>query len=179
LFISVRELELRVVRFQVEIPPGEIEYDTDLIQSSVLVAEGSAQLLSHSLEEIRIAGKLSVSIQATCDRCLEAVVFPLEKQFDLVYLPDDQARKGGEDEIDESGIEVGYYSGNGLELKDVLRETILLALPMQFVCSESCKGICPTCGGNRNQRDCGCQVAPSDDRWSKLRTFRAEIGPAN
>ena len=73
-------------------------------------------------------------------------------------------------------VEVGYYEGNGLPLNDVLREVVLLALPMQLVCSEDCKGICPVCGQNRNQRACGCQPVAADDRWSKLKDLRAEIG---
>ncbi len=114
-----------------------------------------------------------------CDRCLEAATVPVDRQFDLVYVPSDQTRTDGEAEIDEAGIEVGYYEGSGLTLNDVLREVVLLALPMQLVCSEACKGICPSCGGNLNQRECGCRPEPQDDRWSKLKSFRAEAGPRN
>jgi uncharacterized protein len=178
-FISLQELELRTVRFKVDIPADEIEYDRDVMQSSVLHAEGSAKLLNHSFGEIRVEGKLSVTMRATCDRCLETVAFPVESQFDLVYVPADNAKAGGEDEIDQAGIEVGYYEGNGLRLNDALREVVLLALPMQLVCSQACKGICPVCGQNRNQHDCACQPQALDDRWSKLKEFRAEIGPHN
>jgi uncharacterized protein len=178
-FISLQELELRTVRFKVDIPADEIEYDRNLVQSSVLHAEGSAKLLNHSLGEIRVEGKLSVTMQATCDRCLETAMFPIENRFDLVYVPADDTNAGGEAEIDQAGIEVGYYEGNGLPLNDALREVVLLALPMQFVCSEACKGICPVCGQNRNQHECACQSQTLDDRWSKLKNFRAEIGPRN
>jgi uncharacterized protein len=177
-FISLQQLEKRPVSFDLEIPAGEIEYDGKLKQGSILRAEGTATLLNHSFGEIRVQGKLNVTMQATCDRCLEPANFPVENQFDLLYMPAEPG-KGAEDEIDEAGIEVGYYEGNGLALNEILREVVLLALPMQLVCSESCKGICPICGQNRNQRDCGCQRETADDRWSKLRTFRAEVGPHN
>jgi uncharacterized protein len=176
--ISLQQLEQRPVSFNVEIPAGELEYDSKLKQASGLRAEGNATLLSHSLGEIRVQGKLSVTMQATCDRCLELTSFPLENRFDLVYMPAETS-KGGEDEIDQAGIEVGYYEGNGLALNDVLREVVLLALPMQLVCNEACKGICPVCGQNRNHRDCGCRSEAVDDRWSKLKTLRAEVGPHN
>lgn len=178
MFISLQELELRTVRFKVDIPADEIEYGPNLVQSSVLHAEGSARLLNHSFGEIRIEGELSVSMQATCDRCLEPAMFPIEKNFDLVYVPAEDT-SDSDDEIDQAGIEVGYYEGSGLPLNDVLREVVLLALPMQLVCSEACKGICPVCGQNRNQHDCACQPQALDDRWSKLKEFRAEIGPHN
>ncbi len=178
MFISLQQLEQHSVRFKVEIPAGEIDYDSKLTQSSILHAEGSAELLNHSLGEVRVQGSLSVDIQATCDRCLETAAFPIENRFDLVYMPAEESR-GGEDEIDQAGIEVGYYEGNGLALNDILREVVLLGVPMQLVCSEACKGICPVCGQNRNQHDCGCQAETADDRWNQLKNFRAEIGPHN
>ena len=178
MFISLQQLEQRPVRFDLKIPADDIEFDPKLKQASALRAEGTATLLNHSLGEIRVQGKLSVTMQATCDRCLEPTDFPIENQFDLLYMPAETG-KGGEDEIEESGIDVGYYEGNGLAVNDILREVVLLALPMQLVCSEACKGICPVCGQNRNQRDCGCQAEAADDRWSKLRTLRAEVGPHN
>jgi DUF177 domain-containing protein len=178
MFISLQQLERRPVRFKVDIPAGEIEYDEKTSQSSVLHSEGSAQLLSHSLGEIRVQGNLSVTVQATCDRCLETAAFPIDDHFDLVYMPADES-SARDDEVDEAGIEVGYYEGNGLTLEDILREVVLLTLPMRFVCSEACKGICPVCGQNRNQRDCGCHAEAVDDRWSQLKNFRAEIGQHN
>ena|SRR5579875_2051789 len=178
MFISLQQLERRPVRFDVDVPSGDIEFDSKLTQVSELHAEGSAQLLNHSMGEIRIQGKLKVTVQATCDRCLEPALFVIDKPFDLVYMPGGESG-GGEDEIDAAAIEVGFYEGNGLALNDILREVVLLALPMQFVCREACKGICPVCGQNRNQRECGCHSEATDDRWSKLRDFRAEIGSHN
>lgn len=179
MFISLQELELRTVRFRVEIPPGEIDFDSKVEQTSVLRAEGSAQLLNHSLGEIRIHGKLDVTVEAPCDRCLETATFPIKNDFDLVYLPAIEASGKGEDEIDAAAIEVGYYEGNGLALNEILREVVLLAMPMQIVCREECRGICPRCGQNRNQQACDCHAEALDDRWSKLKDFRAEIGPRN
>lgn len=179
MFISLQELEVHPVRFDVNVPPGEIDYDGKIVQSSVLHSEGRAQLLNHSLGEVRVQGKLEVKVQATCDRCLETASFPIQNDFDLVYMPATEARSGGEDEIDEGGIEIGYYEGTRLAIKDILREVVLLALPMQLICAEECKGICAICGGNRNLRDCGCSREAVDDRWSQLKNFRAELGRQN
>ena len=179
MFIGVQELELRNVRFDINVPAGEIDFDSKINQVSVLHAEGIAQLLSRSLGEIRIQGKLAVTVNASCDRCLEPAAVGLDKRFDLVYMPSDGVNGAGEDEIDEAAIEVGYYEGGGIRLNDVLREVVLLALPMQLICSEACRGICPSCGQNRNQQDCGCHPEPVDDRWSKLKNLKAEIGHRN
>jgi uncharacterized protein len=177
MFISLQELENKPVRFEVEVPPGRIDYDSRIKQSTALAASGTARLLNHSLGEIRLEGDARVEVEGTCDRCLEGAKFAIANHFDLVYVPASESALKGEDEVEEGGMDVGYYQGSGLELNDVLREVVLLALPMQFTCSESCRGICPVCGQNRNERDCGCAPESTDDRWSKLKSLREEITP--
>jgi uncharacterized protein len=174
--ISLQELQLRPKRFCVDIPAGEIDFDSDISQTSVLHAEGVASLLNQSLGEIRIDGKLSVSADGSCDRCLGPAAFSIDKKFDLVYVPSDQTGGAGGEEIDRAATEIGYYEGDGLELNDVLREVVLLALPMRLVCSEACKGICPVCGQDRNVRDCQCHSDTADERWNQLRTLRFQLG---
>lgn len=175
MLISLQELQLHAIRFCVDIPAGEIDFDSGISQTSALHTEGVASLLNHSLGEIRIAGKLSVSADGNCDRCLGPAAFSIAKEFDLVYVPSDQTGGAGAEEIDRAATEVGYYEGAGLELNDVLREVVLLALPMRLVCSEACKGICPVCGQDRNMRDCHCQTETADERWNQLRALRFQL----
>ncbi len=172
MFITLQQLEHKPVPFHLDLPAGEIELDTSVAQASSLKADGTAQLLTHSLGEIRVVGKLDVLMTAVCDRCLESTSLPLKKEFDLVYVPVGDV-SGGETEVDASGIEVGFYEGAGIELNDVLREVVLLALPMQLTCGEDCKGICPVCGLNRNQTQCQCQSKPQDERWNGLRNLKS------
>jgi uncharacterized protein len=179
MLIRVRDLELRSAPFDVEIPAGDIDYSGGISQAAPLRAKGVADLLSAALGEVRIHGKLAVTVEAPCDRCLERAAVAVENNFDLVYVPADNSGTGKEEEVDESATEVGYYEGEGIELNDVLREVVLLALPMQVVCVEDCRGICPVCGQNRNQNGCNCVQAPPDDRWSKLKAFKAEVTPGN
>ena len=178
MFISLQQLEKRPVHFTVDVPAAVIEFDSKLSQSSVLHAEGTVHLLNHSVGEIRIEGKLNVTMAATCDRCFEPASFSIENGFDLIYMPAEEPTSG-EKEVDQSAMEVGFYEGDGIELNDIFREVVLLALPMQLVCDEACKGICPVCGENRNLRPCACQPRTGDDRWSQLKKIRAEIGSPN
>ena len=105
-----------------------------------------------------------------------AGLFPIDEDFELFYRPVSEGY-GEEVQLDEGEAEMGFYEGDGLELNDVLREFVLLALPMQRVCSEDCKGICPECGQNRNQKECACQAAAVNDRWAALKKLR-EVGRA-
>jgi uncharacterized protein len=175
-FFSVKELEHRIVRFDASFPPGEIEFfDSALRQLSPLHAEGAAELLANTLGEIRVKGRLQVTMEAECDRCLESAKFPIESDFDLFYRPAApvQSHHAAEEvKIDEGEAEIAFYQGGGLDLKDILREHILLSMPMQRICSELCQGMCPMCGQNRNLVSCGCQAKPEDDRWSALKKLK-------
>ncbi len=177
--LSLQELELRPVHFEIELPVGEIEFDKQIKQVSGLRAKGVAKLLNNSLGEIRVKGHLDVRMEAPCDRCLETASLPVETPFDLLYYPADELELTGEDELEEEASEVAYYEGDRLELNDILREVVLLALPMQVVCSDGCRGICPKCGQNRNIQDCGCTMGAVDDRWNKLRALRTELSPGH
>ncbi len=176
MLLNVKELEVRPVRFDLDIAPGELEYDEQIKQMSHLLAKGVAELSSRALGEIRIQGSLAVGMEAACDRCLEAAKVAVNRAFDLRYYPSDQySDTRGEVAIDEEASEVAYYEGDKLNLNEILREVVLLALPMQVVCEEACKGICPSCGQNRNIQQCSCEAPAKDDRWNKLKDFRAEL----
>jgi uncharacterized protein len=166
MFLIVKELERRKIRFDEIFEPGQMDFtDEDLEQASPLLASGVAEVLADSDGEVRIQGKYTVELTARCDRCLGSARFPLDAKFDLYYRPASHVAAAEEVEIDDGEAEIGFYEGSGLELKDVLREQILLALPMQRVCSEACKGMCPVCGKNRNETACDCKLETVYDRW--------------
>jgi uncharacterized protein len=172
-FLSAKGLEVRKVRFDVNFPPGEIDFLEDTIrQVTPMHAEGVAELLSNTLGEIRIQGKVTVGMECDCDRCLDPVQFPVDSQFDLFYRPLAMDEAPPEKALDEGEIELGFYEGGGVELKEILREHVVLSLPMQKLCREECKGICPHCGQNRNTGLCNCEAKPQDDRWSALRNLK-------
>ena len=179
MFISVQELELKKVHFEVAFPPGEIEFTDDgdrLSQATPLQTEGSAELLPHTLGEIRVRGHLAVTMRCDCNRCLEPAEFPIDSSFDLFYRPAEEAgdKAEAEVEIDEGEAEIAFYEGGGIELTDVLREHVLLSMPMQRLCRAECQGMCPICGQNRNLINCGCEAKLVDDRWSALKNLQVK-----
>ena len=155
MFLSIKEMELRKLRFDEAFEPGDIDFSgADVQQSNALKVQGAAELLAHTGGEIRIRGRLQVQMESACDRCLSRATFPLESSFDLFYRPNSSLTREEEVAIDEGESEIGFYEGGGLELEDILREQVLLLLPMQRVCASDCKGICPVCGKNRNETEC-------------------------
>jgi uncharacterized protein len=77
--------------------------------------------------------------------------------------------------VTDAEAEIGYYQGDGLLLEDVLREQVLLALPLKVTCREDCKGLCGHCGQNLNEGQCSCSTAIEDPRWTALREIRSKL----
>jgi len=172
MFLNIKEMEVRRIQFDESFETGEIDFaDLGLRHITPIPAVGSAMLLDDTGGEIRVHGRYTVTLEADCDRCLAAARFQLDKSFDLFYRPQPADLVGDEIKIDEGEAELGFYVGLGLELADLIKEQILLALPMQKVCREECKGICPICGANRNEVDCECHIKPADDRWIALKNL--------
>jgi uncharacterized protein len=173
MFLSVKQLEIRKVEFDESFQPGEIDFtDAEVRQASPLVTAGVARMLPNSGGQIRVQGTFRVDLETECDRCLGPAGFHLEDRYDLFYHPSADEPGSDEVEIDAGGAEIAFYEGEGLELKEVVKEQVLLSLPMQRVCRDDCRGICPVCGSNRNDVPCSCEVKPADDRWGALRNFR-------
>lgn len=172
MFFHIRDLGVRAARFDVGERPGEIEFfDPKLRQAGPLKAAGKVELVTGALGEIRVKGHIAVPMEAECDRCLEPAQYPIDADFELYYRPVAEGY-GERAALGESEAEMGFYEGDGIELNDVLREYVLLALPMQRVCSETCKGICPACGQDRNQKECGCLAETTEHRWAALKNLQ-------
>ncbi len=172
MFLSIKEMEVRKVRFEQTFQPSEIDFaEVGVRQTGPLTSSGEAELLESTEDEVRIKGRFSVVMETECDRCLALAQFPLDSSFDLFYHPMEEIAKDEEVAIDAGEAEIGFYEGDGLELEDILREQVLLLLPMQRTCREDCKGICPECGRNRNEVACDCRPNATDDRWAALRNL--------
>jgi uncharacterized protein len=77
--------------------------------------------------------------------------------------------------ICEAETEIGFYQGDGLLLEDVIKEQLLLAVPLRAICREDCKGLCPQCGRNRNLEPCNCSNQTQDPRWAALEDIKNKL----
>ena len=158
--------------------PGTLDFSgSGATQKTPLSANGLAELLPDSGEQVHVTGHIATELETDCDRCLGRASYPVDTDIDLYYKPASSVNtEESEVAIDEGEAEIGFYELPGLELDQILTEQVLLQLPMQHVCSESCKGICPTCGVNRNETECQCSAAKGnptgDTRWQGLKDIR-------
>ncbi len=111
----------------------------------------------------RIEGNASLTFQARCDRCLTEVPVTLDLEFDeLVVSPDVTVT---DEDADET---LSFMEGFQLNVEIFVCEEILMNWPMKILCREDCKGVCPKCGKNRNEGDCGCDTFVPDPRMAAI-----------
>ena len=181
MLIEIQELERHPVDFQEEFAPGAIEFGDEISQISGLTAAGRAQLVEEHhgkhqiIQDIRVKGDLSTRLEWACARCLEPVLLDVERSFDLLYRPLGADAGRAELSVTAAEAEVSYYEGEGLLLEDVLREQVLLAVPLKALCRDDCKGLCAHCGKNLNSGKCSCAEPVEDPRWNALKEIRGKL----
>jgi len=181
MLLEIKTLELHPIDFAEEFRPGVIELGAEVRQSTRLETRGRAQLVEEHhgkhkiVKDIRLQGQLTTSVELSCARCLELVAQDVERRFELLYRP--LGTDAGRDELSvtDAEAEIGYYQGEGLLLEDVLREQVLLALPLKVTCREDCRGLCPHCGKNLNREQCSCAASVDDPRWAALKEIRSRL----
>lgn len=181
MFLDIKELEVRPLDFQEAFQPGVIEFGNEVRQRTPLETFGRAELVEEHhgkhkiIKDIRLRGRVSAGLELQCARCLDPVEQKVARDFELLYRP--LGADAGRDELSvtDAEAEIGYYQGEGILLEDVLREQVLLALPLRVVCRQDCKGLCPHCGKNLNQEQCSCSVPVEDPRWAALKDIRGRL----
>ena len=124
-----------------------------------------AQLVGH---DVLVRGRVQGELQRECRRCLEPLTVPLDEDVAMYF-------RSGISEPEAVDEEVYALPDRGdLDIGAAVREQVALAVPQYAVCREDCRGLCPTCGANRNETDCGCEVEEVDDRWAALRRINFE-----
>ena len=83
---------------------------------------------------------------------------------------DEQVERAGSFDLERADEEL--FDGKTIDLEPLVREQVLLALPMHAVCREDCKGLCGTCGKNLNEGECGCAPSQVDPRLAALKNIK-------
>lgn len=120
-------------------------------------------------DEVRLRGRLTAEVEVYCDRCAAAIVAPLKVEFDTSFLPAEVEKAAVENvELQPDDLDRSVYEDGAVDLDDLVREQILLALPTRSLCREDCKGLCAACGANLNAGACDCASQEVDPRWAAL-----------
>jgi uncharacterized protein len=135
---------------------------------------GSVVLMRTS-QGILVTGKLHTALQAECRRCLEPGEFDVQLELEEEFYPSVRIDGSPVDDIPEEDRDEALLidSHQILDLTEVIRQGLWLAMPEKALCRPDCAGLCPNCGGNRNLGECLCE-AQSDPRWASLQALLTE-----
>jgi uncharacterized protein len=125
------------------------------------------ELLAESVVEgILVSGRVSGSLSQECSRCLTEVggafSVPVEELFVL-----------GPVGADDDAYPI---RGEHIDLEPMVRDAVVLGLPLNPLCRPDCKGLCPECGQDLNEADCGHRPERIDVRWEPLRRLKETMG---
>lgn len=118
--------------------------------------QGTVHLERHD-DAILVQGQLQGALEFTCSRCLDVFAQPLATTFELLLRVGGPPVLDPELELTAADLHEDYCPGEAVDLDGILREQILLALPLKPLCREDCLGLCRRCGANLNREACTCQ----------------------
>ena len=146
--INVAEIKKRLVGkkdFSYELKPAELNItEADLPLTGTVTVKGT---ISNAGDVLLLEAMVEAMVNRTCGRCLKAFT--------------------GENIENDAFI----YESDIVDLTEPIRESLLLAEPLQALCRIDCQGLCPVCGADRNKGDCGCDTTTVDPRLAALKQF--------
>lgn len=133
--ITSSELELKKLPFEIN---SEISIKGDCVYTG---------------ENFIVKGLIVTDYTSRCDRCTKPVTGRLELSFMEEYASHE----------DENHPDRYLYKGDDIIIDKMVKDNIYLGAPIQYLCSNDCRGLCPQCGADLNKTDCGCRVEQMDD----------------
>ena len=168
--IEVEQLESGSKAFAHTYEPEELILDEE--RARLIEAPQIRGQASRKGSEVRLRGQITARAEVDCDRCLKSLAVPIETEFDVTYIPASEYVENEKAELQEDDLLVSVYEGDAIDVDDIVREQVLLALPARALCREECHGLCPVCGIDRNTNACACEDKETDPRWSALKDLR-------
>ncbi len=174
--VHLNEIPSDGLRLSCEVLADELSLDPE----DVLLSGGLAMALNavSAGTTVYVTGTLSGTARRQCVRCLAEyqdtlrlpIVGEYHSETELKSPPTgrEPGERSGADENDDTYV----YTGEVIELGDMLREHLLLATPMQPLCREECLGLCPVCGQDLNERRCDCREAQIQSPFAVLKKLR-------
>ncbi|ANS73945.1 metal-binding protein [Paenibacillus yonginensis] len=134
--------------------------------SSIAPLVSDLQLYAAGEDMVDVTGTLKTELHVACSRCLTPVARVIDIDFKERFIHGQEPEQ--EQDLDDNAI---YVEDESVDLVPYLEESLMLNLPFAVVCKDDCKGLCPACGTNLNEHDCGCDTTAVDPRLAALKDF--------
>lgn len=183
LILNVDALEEANQPFEADLPREFLDTVLRAEPPTEFHAAGAARLRGRATRmgrKVLVQARWSVPLGGQCKRCLGPLALEEPVEMTRTWYPAEQAQEGRrevrgaevEASFDPATVDEDVYSGRELDLTAAVREQILLSVPASPLCREDCKGLCPKCGKDLNESECGCDRAVIDPRWAGLKAIQ-------
>ncbi|MDY3916249.1 MAG: DUF177 domain-containing protein [Selenomonadaceae bacterium] len=139
---------------ELDVQSKDCEFEDPVRASGTVVNTGTV---------LRVGGQIHAVKHFVCDRCCKPCTEPQEHPF----AEDFRRGRGDTDEVNS-------FDGDVLDLAALVRDTLLAAQPLSNICKPDCKGLCPVCGHDLNEGDCGCDRFVPDPRLAALQQLKLD-----
>jgi uncharacterized protein len=150
-----------------QIREGIEDLDPELVIREPLV--GQIEMV-RTADGILVRGELTTVVELQCDRCLDPLIQGVEFKIEEEFHPTIDMSTGAPLPYDEEETRIDEH--HILDLTELIRQSIFLALPMHPVCRLDCLGLCDRCGQNLNEGPCGCEESTVDPRLEILKKIK-------
>ncbi len=170
MIIELANVGTTAKRIELQFDPVEIDLDGDSISLAGQAALDAELTGSECGAELN--GQIRASVLLDCTRCLEPSEKKLAFEFRAIFVDSSQEDAAVEKELSDDALDTSFVEDGRIDLREVVREQILLAVPEQIFCREDCLGLCSKCGTNLNLIDCKCADDKVDPRWAALKNLK-------
>ena len=128
-------------------------------------------------EMVEVEGRCDTMVRLACSRCLTEFEAPLSTSFALTFAKEvPQIQDDSGEEIELSGEEMGLipFDGDEIDLRPAIEEQLIMALPLRPLCRETCRGLCPECGVDRNREECDCVRPVFNSKFEALKKLKLD-----
>ncbi len=170
MILDLTEIEGDSRSFHFVVPVADLDFDDDRFRltGDVIVAGNVARRSA----QVDVDGSIAGTAEVDCTRCLRSVPWNIDIEFSVSFVTADNFTTAKEREVSTADLDTDVLDSDRIEVKEIVREQILLNLPEQVLCDPECKGLCPQCGADLNLLDCKCDQSEIDPRWAALKKIK-------
>ncbi len=162
-----------------DIPEEGLEQEFDLpisIHNNIKPDTASARIRLFKFgKKILVDGNVKVAVSLKCSRCLNDYSCPVDMDFREEFNPLGETEPEGKQELSGDEMDVGFYKGEEIDLTGIVKEQVLLEVPMKPLCKINCLGICSKCGTDKNVQPCNCKDDHIDPRLAPLAKYKESM----
>lgn len=163
--LNLAAVDREEVRIRQQVPADDPMWEGSDVR---LVEPLEVDLAARSVGDgVLLRGRLRATVERECRRCLTGVRQTVDDTVDMLFDV-----LGPDEEEVEGEVYPLPARGDALDLRDAVREQLLLRAPEFVLCDEECRGLCPTCGTDLTQGECDCVPTPAESPWDALKNVK-------